>query len=682
MSQKYADIIIDISHYAIDKTFQYIIPRELEEDVTVGMQVAVPFGQGNRSRKGYIIQITEKPEYDIDKMKEIISIVSKSIPIEGKLIKLAAWMKEKYGTTMLNCLLTVMPVKERIRKVEPKLKTEEYVLDTPCITKLSDEQEKMVKEFSADIDKGHINTYLLHGITGSGKTFVYINCIKKITGLGKQAIVLVPEIALTYQNVARFKQYFQDRVAVINSKQSKGEKYREFERARNGEVDVVIGPRSALFAPCHDLGLIVIDEEHDSAYKSDQSPRYHAREVALERAKLEQAAVILGSATPSLESYQNARLGLYKLWRLDKRPNGRELAEVKVVDMREELRLGNRSIISLELKKAIEEKLNKKEQIMLFLNRRGYNSFLSCRQCGEAVKCPKCDVTLSLHNAEKKAGQLRRGNATGGVMVCHYCGYQTPQPAVCPSCSSKMIGGFGTGTEKVEEEILRLFPHVKTVRMDRDTTTKKDAFQKILEEFKSGEADILIGTQMIVKGHDFENVTLVGVVAADISLFANDYRAGERTFDLITQAAGRAGRGDEKGQVIIQTYQPEHYAIATAAKQSYEDFFQMEMAYRRLLSYPPAAVMAVVLFVSSDYEAAKNASDELCRGLKKIAVSKDIRIIGPGDATISKINSLYRRVLYIKSKVPEEFVALRTFIEDFEMDNVSVMLDINPMNMY
>lgn len=682
MSQKYADIIIDISHYAIDKTFQYIIPRELEEDVTVGMQVAVPFGQGNRSRKGYIIQITEKPEYDIDKMKEIISIVSKSIPIEGKLIKLAAWMKEKYGTTMLNCLLTVMPVKERIRKVEPKLKTEEYVLDTPCITKLSDEQEKMVKEFSADIDKGHINTYLLHGITGSGKTLVYINCIKKITSLGKQAIVLVPEIALTYQNVARFKQYFQERVAVITSKQSKGEKYREFERARNGEVDVVIGPRSALFAPCRDLGLIVIDEEHDSAYKSDQSPRYHAREVALERAGLEQAAVILGSATPSLESYQNARLGLYKLWRLDKRPNGRELAEVKVVDMREELRLGNRSIISLELKKAIEEKLNKKEQIMLFLNRRGYNSFLSCRQCGEAVKCPKCDVTLSLHNAEKKTGQLRRGNATGGVMVCHYCGYQTPQPAVCPSCSSKMIGGFGTGTEKVEEEILRLFPHVKTVRMDRDTTTKKDAFQKILEEFKSGEADILIGTQMIVKGHDFENVTLVGVVAADISLFANDYRAGERTFDLITQAAGRAGRGDEKGQVIIQTYQPEHYAIATAAKQSYEDFFQMEMAYRRLLSYPPAAVMAVVLFVSSDYETAKNASDELCRGLKKIAVSKGIRIIGPGDATISKINSLYRRVLYIKSKVPEEFVALRTFIEDFEMDNVSVMLDINPMNMY
>ncbi len=682
MSQKYADIIIDISHYAIDKTFQYIIPQELEEDVTVGMQVTVPFGQGNRSRKGYVIQITEKPEYDVVKMKEIIGIVSKSIPIEGKLIKLAAWMKEKYGTTMLNCLLTVMPVKERIRKVEPKLKAREYVVDTPCITKLSKEQEEMVGEFSADIDNGCTNTYLLHGITGSGKTLVYINCIKKITCLGKQAIVLVPEIALTYQNVARFKQHFKDRVAVINSKQSKGEKYREFERARNGEVDVVIGPRSALFAPCRDLGLIVIDEEHDSAYKSDQSPRYHAREVALERAGLEQAAVILGSATPSLESYQNAKLGLYKLWRLDKRPNGRELAEVKVVDMREELRLGNRSIISLELKNAIEERLNKKEQIMLFLNRRGYNSFISCRQCGEVVKCPKCDVTLSLHNVDRKTGQSRRENATGGVMVCHYCGYETPQPAVCPSCSSKMIGGFGTGTEKVEEEILRLFPDVKTTRMDRDTTTKKDAFQKILEEFKSGEADILIGTQMIVKGHDFENVTLVGVVAADISLFANDYRAGERTFDLITQAAGRAGRGDAKGQVIIQTYQPEHYAIAAAAKQSYEDFFNMEMAYRRLLSYPPAAIMAVVLFVSSDYEAAKNASDELCKGLKNIAVSKGIRIIGPGDATIGKINSLYRRVLYIKSKMPEEFVALRTFVEDFEMDNVSVMLDINPVNMY
>ncbi|MCM1286798.1 MAG: primosomal protein N' [Clostridium sp.] len=682
MSQKYADIIIDISHYAIDKTFQYMIPKELEEDVTVGIQVVVPFGQGNRSRKGYVIQITEKPEYDIAKMKEIIGVVSKSIPIEGKLIQLAAWMKEKYGTTMINCLLTVMPVKERIRKVEPKLKAEDYVVDDSGITSLSKEQEKLVEEFSTDIDNGCTNTYLLHGITGSGKTFVYINCIKKMTDLGRQAIVLVPEIALTYQNVARFKQHFKDRVAVINSKQSKGEKYREFERARNGEVDVVIGPRSALFAPCRDLGLIVIDEEHDSAYKSDQSPRYHAREVALERARLEQAAVILGSATPSLESYQNARLGRYKLWTLDKRPGGGELAEVQVVDMRKELRLGNRSIISLALKNAIEERLGKKEQIMLFLNRRGYNSFLSCRQCGEAVKCPKCDMTLSLHNVDKKTGRLGRGTATGGIMVCHYCGYQTQQPNQCPSCLSKMIGGFGTGTEKVEEEILRLFPNVKTTRMDRDTTTKKEAFQKILEEFKSGEADILIGTQMIVKGHDFENVTLVGVVAADISLFANDYRAGERTFDLITQAAGRAGRGDKKGQVIIQTYQPEHYAIAAAAKQSYEDFFNMEMAYRRLLSYPPEAVMAVVLFVSPDYEAATKAAEELCKGLKNIVRSKDIRIIGPGDATIGKINSLYRKVLYIKSKAPEEFVALRTFIEDFEMDNVSVMLDINPMNMY
>ncbi len=272
--------------------------------------------------------------------------------------------------------------------------------------------------------------------------------------------MLVPEIALTYQNVARVKQQFKDRIAVINSKQSNGEKYREFERARNGEIDVVIGPRSALFARCRDLGLTVIDEEHDSAYKSDQSPRYHAREVALERAGLEQAAVILGSATPSLESYQNAKLGLYKLWRLDKRPNGRELAEVKVVDMREELRLGNRSIISLELKNAIEERLNKKEQIMLFLNRRGYNSFISCRQCGEVVKCPKCDVTLSLHNVDRKTGQSRRENATGGVMVCHYCGYETPQPAVCPSCSSKMIGGVAAGSEEAEEEILTFSPYV------------------------------------------------------------------------------------------------------------------------------------------------------------------------------------------------------------------------------
>lgn len=681
MSQKYADIIIDISHEAIDKIFQYIIPKELEEAVSVGMQIRVPFGKANRVRSGYVIGISEKPNFDTDKMKELTGVVSGSIPIEGKLIKLAAWMREKYGSTMINCLMTTMPVKKQVRKTAPKLMTEEYIVDTPCVESLSGAQQKLVDDFSGDIDNDIKNTYLLHGITGSGKTEVYINCIKKIIEKGKQAIVLVPEIALTYQSVARFKQHFGERVAVINSRQSKGEKYRAFELARNHEVDVVIGPRSALFAPCMNLGLIVVDEEHDSAYKSDQSPKYHAREVAIERAAIENASVILGSATPSVESYENARLGRYKLWRLNERPNGMGLADVTVVDLREELKLGNRSIVSLALKDAIKEKLEKKEQIMLFINRRGYNSFISCRECGEAVKCPKCDVALSLHNVKGADGA--NAKRTAGIMVCHYCGYTVKRPEKCPKCASKMLGGFGTGTEKVEEEILRLFPHARTIRMDRDTTTRKDSYQKILEAFKNGSADILIGTQMIVKGHDFGNVTLVGIMAADISLFANDYRAGERTFDLITQAAGRAGRGNERGQVIIQTYKPEHYAIAAAAKQSYEDFFDMEMSYRRLLFYPPASVMAVVVMVSVEYDIVDRAAEALGKKLRSRTVQmKKTRIIGPSDAAIGKINSMYRKVLYIKSISDEEFTEVKSFIEQYAVENVSIMLDINPVNMY
>ena len=565
MSQKYADIIIDISHEAVDKTFQYIIPEELWDSVEIGMQVSVPFGNGSRVRKGYVINITDKPSYDVNKLKCIAGIPDKSLALEGKLIKLAAWMKGKYGSTMINALKTVMPVKEKVRQVAQRTEESEYVIDNAPVESLNQEQQALVDEFKKDYSNGNLKTYLLRGITGSGKTEVYIECIKKVIAMGKQAIVLVPEIALTYQNVARFKQHFGNRVAVINSKQSKGEKYREFMRASEQSVDVVIGPRSALFAPCKNLGLIVIDEEHDNAYKSEQSPSYHARETAIERGRLEGASVILGSATPTIESYCMAKLGTYKLWELKERPNGAKLSEVSVVDMREEMRLGNRSIISKELHDLIKDRLDKKEQIMLFLNRRGYNTFVSCRECGEVIKCPKCDVSLSLHN--------------NGFMMCHYCGHIERHPKECPKCKSKYIGGFGTGTEKVEEEICKLFPEAKTIRMDKDTTSKKGAYGKILTDFLNHKADILVGTQMIVKGHDFSNVTLVGVILADMSLFASDYRSGEVTFDLLTQAAGRAGRSDKEGRVLIQTYQPEHYAIMCASKHDYEGFYDMEMSY-------------------------------------------------------------------------------------------------------
>ena len=669
MSQKYADIIIDISHEAIDKTFQYIIPDELVGTIGIGMQVEVPFGRYNGKRKGYVINITEKPSFDIEKMKMISGISDKSIRIEGNLIRLAAYIHNTYGSTMINALKTVMPVKETIRKTEQRVAEEELELENEPIQSLNDEQLYCIDEFEKDFNAGEYKTYLLAGVTGSGKTEVYIGCIKKITEQNKQAIVLVPEIALTYQNVARFKQYFGERVAVINSRQSKGERYREFERVRKHEVDVIIGPRSALFAPCDALGLIIIDEEHDMAYKSDQSPKYHARDVALERARLENASLILGSATPSVESYSQAKSGVYRLWKLNKRPDGVSLPDISIVDMREELHLGNRSIISKALKDSMKECLEKNEQIMLFINRRGFNSFVSCRECGEVIKCPKCDVALSLHN--------------NGFMMCHYCGHTERVHKECPKCKSKMIGGFGTGTEKVEEEIKKIFPQAKTLRMDKDTTVRKGSQSNIINQFVKHKADILIGTQMIVKGHDFSNVTLVGVLLADISLFSNDYMAGERTFDLLTQAAGRAGRSEKKGSVIIQTYQPEHYAIDTVKKQSYEDFFDMEISYRRILKYPPVYNMMVMLMTSEDY-------DGLCKETKKasdyikslFAEDKKVRIVGPADASIVRLNDIYRRVIYIKSDSPDKLRKIREAFDDYEQDAFNIMFDVNPVNTY
>lgn len=671
MSQKYADIIIDISHEAVDKTYQYIIPEELEDSVEIGMQVSVPFGNGTRQRKGYVINITDKPSYDVNKLKSIAGIPTKSLAIEGKLIKLAAWMREKYGSTMINALKTVMPVKQQVRKVAGRAIETEYLIERAPVQQLSESQQVLVDEFESDYKAERYNTYLLHGITGSGKTEIYIECIKKVIAQGKQSIVLIPEIALTYQNVARFKQHFGDRVAVINSKQSKGEKYREFMKAKEGEVDIVIGPRSALFTPCKSLGLIIIDEEHDNAYKSEQAPSYHARETAIERGKLEGASIILGSATPTIESYCQAKLGAYRLWELKERPEGSELSTVSVVDMREELRLGNRTIVSKELHDLIEDRLSKKEQIMLFINRRGYNTFVSCRECGEVVKCPKCDVSLSLHGTSQ--------------MMCHYCGHTEPKPTVCPKCRSTLIGGFGTGTEKVEEAINNMFPQAKTIRMDKDTTSKKGAYSQILTDFLDHKADIMIGTQMIVKGHDFSNVTLVGVILADMSLFASDYRSGESTFDLLTQAAGRAGRGDKRGHVLIQTYQPDHYAIMSASKQDYQGFYDMEMAYRRLLKYPPVHNLMVVLMESEREDKAVSASKDTFADITKLIKSENMkatRAIGPSFATISRINNVYRRLIYIKSGNEQELKVVKNRLEEYKLEDVNITLDVNPVRMY
>ena len=740
----YAKVIVDITHEKLDKVFEYHIPVELEGVLKAGMEVVVPFGLGNRETNGYIIGISETCEYDADKVKDILRLAEKKLAIEGKLVALAAWMKEHYGGTMIQALKTVLPIKKEeqqklkryvrllLSEEEGKAKLEEYLkknqrarvralaalLDNNVLeyefvikklsvtrevlkaleeqgvaqiesehvfrnpikereqswqpVKYTEEQQTAIDKFRADYLAGLQKTYLLYGVTGSGKTEVYMEMIARVIRDGKQAVVLIPEIVLTYQTVMRFYKRFGNRISILNSRMSNGERYDQMMRAKEGAIDVMIGPRSALFTPFPNLGLIVIDEEHEPTYKSEQIPRYHARETAIARAELEGASVVLGSATPSLEAYYRAKEGIYELLTLKERSKKQQLAEVYTVDMREELRSGNRSIISTQLHELMEDRLEKKQQIMLFLNRRGYAGFVSCRSCGYVAKCPHCDVSLTSHR--------------GGKLVCHYCGHEEAEHAVCPECGSKHIGGFRAGTQQIEALIKAEFPNARVLRMDMDTTKEKDGHEKILETFANEEADILIGTQMIVKGHDFPNVTLVGVLAADMSLYADDYRAGERTFQLLAQAAGRAGRGREKGQVVIQTYSPDHYAIETAAGQNYDAFYEEEIAYRKLMGYPPAEHLLAILLAGEDEVLLETAGEYLKKYAEKVN-RQQIAIIGPASPYVGKVNDVYRRVLYLKHADYEALTHMKDKLEQYIEINsgfakLRIQFDFNPMNIF
>ena len=672
----YADIIIDITHEKLDKVFQYRVPEELEGDLRTGAGVIVPFGRGNRETKGYIVGFSETCDYDAEKIKDILRTDTSSVAIEARLVALAAWMKEYYGGTMIQALKTVLPIKRTEQQKEQRIlkrcisreagekKLEEYLhknqkararlmaallddeeveyslisqklnitltvvraLEEQGVLEIknhkiyrnpvkekeqqrhfityTEEQERAIRTFENDYKKGIRKTYLLYGVTGSGKTEVYMEMIRQVVKEKRQAIVLIPEIALTYQTVMRFYRTFGERVSIMNSRLSAGERYDQMMRAKKGEIDVMIGPRSALFTPFPSLGLIVIDEEHEAAYKSEQVPRYHARETAIERASLEGASVVLGSATPSMEAFYRCELGEYTLLELKRRTAKAELPEVYTVDMREELQKGNRSILSDRLHELMEDRLKKKEQIILFLNRRGYAGFLSCRSCGYVVKCPHCDVTLKLHNNKK--------------LVCHYCGYTTKLPTKCPECGSTYLGGFGIGTQKIEMLIKQLCPTARVLRMDADTTSTKGSHDEILSAFANHQADILVGTQMIVKGHDFPDVTLVGVLAADMSLYASDYTAAEKTFQLLCQAAGRAGRGKNPGEVVIQTYAPDNYSIIAASHQDYDEFFEQEIVYRKLMGYPPVANMVSVLLQCSGESELEMATESVVQLIRKV----------------------------------------------------------------
>ncbi len=741
----YANVIVDITNEKLDKVFQYQVPAELEESLVVGSEVRVPFGSGNREINGYVISFTEQPDYDPEKIKPIAGVVKDSLAIESRLVELAAWMKEHYGGTMIQALRTVLPIKRKTKVKETRQvcllltgdaaqeKLEEYqrkhqtararvleelieepvqeyrlILDKLHVPRkvlvdmekqgvleirseqlyrnpVKDKQQKRqeftyTKEQQAAIDTfwndyqaGKRKTYLLQGVTGSGKTEVYMEMISRVIDAGKQAIVLIPEIALTYQTVQRFYGRFGDRVTILNSRLSSGERSDQMERVKKGEVDVMIGPRSALFTPFSNLGLIVIDEEQENTYKSEQVPRYHARETAIKRAELEDASVVLGSATPSLEASYRCQKGEYVRLLLPDRVTGQELADVYTVDMREELKNGNRSMLSGRLGELIQDRLDKGQQTMLFLNRRGYAGFVSCRSCGYVVKCPHCDVSLSYHK--------------GGRLVCHYCGYEEPMQQVCPVCGSEYLGGFKAGTQQIEDLVKKEFPMARVLRMDMDTTRKKDSHEEILSRFANGEADILIGTQMIVKGHDFPNVTLVGILAADLSLYSNDYRAGERTFQLLTQAAGRAGRGREKGEVVIQTYSPEHYAIAMAARQDYEGFYEEEMSYRSLMGYPPVEQLLAVMMTGEDEALLNTAADYVKKFIERVDKDHCLQVIGPASPYISKVKDVYRRVVYVKSDDEERLIKVKDQLEQYieinrGFEKLRVQFDFNPMNVF
>ena len=759
----FADVIVDIQHEKLDKIFQYRIPASMEDRLEPGMEVLVPFGKGNRQIKGYVTGISETCDYDLSKVKEIIEIPERGMEIEAKLVALAAWMKANYGGTMIQSLKTVLPIKQKenakVKKrlrllldeetgkrqlhyyleknqkararlmaallddplLEYELVTKKLNITMPVIRALEEqgvlaveteqvfrtpvkqteqkaqeitytpEQQNVIECFRQDYTEGLRKTYLIHGVTGSGKTEVYMEMIRTVVDQGKQAIVLIPEIALTYQTVMRFYRRFGNRVAIMNSRLSAGERYDQMMRAKAGQVDVMIGPRSALFTPFPDLGLIVIDEEHEPTYKSEQTPRYHARETAIRRAETEGASVVLGSATPSMEAMYRAKRGEYVLFEMKNRSRMQQMAEVYTVDMREELKNGNRSILSIKLKELMEDRLEKGEQIILFLNRRGYSGFISCRECGHVVKCPHCDVSLSVHR--------------DGKMRCHYCGYEQPKITVCPECGSRYIGEFRAGTQQIEDMVRETFPQARVLRMDMDTTRQKDAHEKILSAFANEEADILVGTQMIVKGHDFPNVTLVGVLAADMSLYTGDYRSGERTFQLLTQAAGRAGRGERPGEAVIQTYDPSHYAIETAAKQDYKAFYEEEIRYRELMGYPPAEQLLAV-FVSGEDEALLEKGchylrEYILRVIRHLAGAGSMKdgspdaqtdrtgayaagVIGPASPGIDKIKDVYRRVIYVKAERYDILVGIKDRVEKYieinsGFDRMRIQFDFNPM---
>ncbi len=713
----YCQVIVDIAHEKVAHTFTYALPEGM--DIQPGQRVEVPFGRGRQ--EGVVLSLSESTDFDPARVKNVIRPLEDYAAILPQLLELAKEMAEKVHCPLAETLRLMMPAEMRKQRVSVKtertarlavgpeeareamerekrspkrrallgllLDGEEHAvaelsasvrdpsealkrlakeglitlgaaerLRTPGAAfggeetgwhELTAEQQEVLEEILPALE-GAGESFLLHGVTGSGKTEVFMNAVRQVMESGRSAIILVPEIALTPQMVAWFRERFGPVAAVLHSRLSAGERYDEWRRIRRGEARVVIGARSAVFAPTERLGLIVVDEEHENTYISDHHPRYDARQVAESRCHREGATLILASATPSVLSFAKARRGDYRLLEMPRRVQDRPLPEVEIVDMRRELEIGNRSVLSGELQRALTACVRRGGQAMLLMNRRGYHSFVSCRKCGYVVKCPHCDVSMTYHLLGQD-GRLR----------CHYCGEVMSLPEKCPACGSRYIKFFGAGTQKVEDEVHRLLPGVRVVRMDVDTTGGKDGHGKILEEFRSGRARVMIGTQMIAKGLDFPRVTLVGVVAADLTLNLPDYRSRERTFQLLTQVAGRAGRGTEPGRVIIQTYRPEDPVIGFAARQDYRAFFEAEFLRRRQALYPPFTVLARLLAEAPTEEAAEKCAGELEREARRIVESdgewkKKVLRMAADVPPFSMLRGKYRRHIVFRLLVGPE----------------------------
>ena len=671
---KYANLVIDNKSDQTDQLYTYGV----KDDAKIGSKVYVPFARSRNLREAYVVETDEHSGDGLGKRLRYIEKVDDDVSLSEEMIRTALWMKKRYICRLIDAVNCFTPVGEKARRGQRKNPFAEEKGEPSSVKELTLQQAQILQRIGEAAKAKKHRRFLLHGVTGSGKTEIYIRAAQQVLEQGRNVIVLVPEIALTGQIIDRFIGRFgSGKVAVLHSKLSLGERYDQWKKVRDGcdgDGQIVIGARSAVFAPLENIGLIVIDEEHETTYKSDHTPKYDTIEVALKRVqdKDNNGILLLGSATPSVVSYQRAQEGIYELLELTERYNKVVLPEVSIVDMREELKRGNRSIISSELCSKMKDTLEAGRQVILFLNRRGYSTFVSCRECGYVARCPGCGLSLTYHKA-------------GGQAVCHYCGYHEPAPNKCPECGSKYIRYFGSGTEKLEEAVSDLFPEYTAERLDLDTVKRKGELTRKLKAFRSGKTRILIGTQIIAKGLDFRNVGLSGIVSADVSLNIPDFRSPERTFQLITQAAGRAGRGDSQGHVVIQTYSPEHYAVAFASQHDYKGFFETEKQLRAYMGYPPYSDLFQIVFTAKREDAAKDGAESWYKRIRgRMAREDQEMVFPPQQAYLGKIKDIYRYSMLIKcpqgrrAEYSRIVAAVREEDIEKKKKDYTAIVDINP----